>query len=458
MREAWTHYRMRWNVLSRQPFSMLVLLVSGLLMVWLWPHPTKAAWMNLKKPGASQAEMMALWCWLWPILASMFARGRTTGSSPKEAQIQFALPTLPLRLHTRVFAETAILLTLLVAAQVVHWLWYRPALADFALHSLLGLAMLLPFLVAWSTPARQSDTYFLRPLFLAILLYFALKLGRWDGVMSMLLLSGSLTLLAVGFIGRDLTWPWESWSSKATITLHREHRPAHRQFAHDLWSVPWAKFRWHLLLLLASLVAVLVAESLVKLPSFLLLTLSISTVCYLLFVIALRPLASELALGGLVPSTQGASGDFLRACSILPIARLKVVRSVYGYAFAVTAATVLFAYILIVAHSWIQTGSLLPVTRSGRPAFWLLWPLLVLPFCMAGGLVANITEARWTTIVTSIMVHLMAPVYILSDVVFQAMEGPTWGSAALVLTMASLAAIPPIRCLFEHHPKTLRSL
>lgn len=457
MKGAWTHYRMRWDVLSRQPFSMLVLLTSGLLMVWLWPHPTQAAWMDLKKPGASQAEMMALWCWLWPILASMFARGRTTGSSQKETHIQFALPTLPLRLHTRVFAETAILLTLLAVARAVHWLWFRPDLAEFALHSLLGFAMLLPFVVAWSTPARRSDTYFLRPLFLAILLYLALKLGHWDGLVPMLLLSGGLTLLAIGFIGRDITLPWEDWSSQTKLVLHREHRPAHQQFAHDLWSVPWAKFRWHLLLLLTSLVAVLIAESLVKIPSLLLLVLSISTISYLLFVIALRPLASELALGGLVPSTQGASGDFLKACSILPISKLKVVRSVYWYAFAVTAATVLFAYTLVVVHSWIQTGSFLPVTHSGRPALWLLWPLLALPFCMAGGLVANITEARWTTILTSIMVHLMAPSYIISDVIFRAMEGPSWGSAVLVLTMASLAAIPPIRCLFEHHPKALHS-
>jgi len=266
--------------------------------------------------------------------------------------------------------------------------------AQFSRHTLEGLVVVLPALVAWTMPGRAPQWAFARAAGLVVVQLLAARFGLLATPALCLVTSLALVALLLAPFGREWhRWRLSSRRRSATAVLARAAAPPHRRLVRDFLArpLPW---------LAAALVAqgiVLVAGLLVW-PGVRLLGEdspglvyfgSIVVLSFALSLIALRPMASAQAVAGLFGKPNYREGDFVTAWSVLPVRREWVLRGVYLHALLVSlfifalALGVNLLLAVVEHHRWAV------LDFEHNPAARLFVPLIAAVPCVAGFVAAS---------------------------------------------------------------------
>lgn len=445
MRGLRIHILSRLQSLCYRPLALGLLLLSVAPAIWLWPHPSFMGW-ALAEPSVPRMEFLVVWCWLFPILPALCIRGRVTGNA-RDVMTTLAIPTLPVRLQTRVIAELLLSVLLLLLARVIAYFLYTPPFVPFLEQTILGLCLFAPFLVAWATPTQHDSSYTLKPMFLALLLYSCMKLGWMHSNFVVLPICFGLAIAAWWTITWDVSLGVSKEKTSTPALRFRQARSPNAQFLRDLWLNPVQQFGWHLFGLGLVLAGLLVAEWFTTVPDIAVYVVSCLFVGFLIFVVALRPMGSQTALSGMARSYGGNPGDFLRACTLFPLSQRTILRSVYVYVLVVGLAAMVVVVGILAYYSILRTGELTLVSQTGRPLLGLLVTMFVVAPCLAGALTANLVGDRLATrLSTGVLVTLM-PLYALVHVGLHRNGGPAWVYYVLLAVFAVAGSIPPLRWL-----------
>ena len=457
-----THARIRFLAVLRDPSAVVVMLCTGLATYALWPQPMGPSGPRWEfRPGQLEPVGIAtmlifFWLWLWPMLAATAVGGRSSHPGRLGA-FQQVYPPLPVSTRGRLFAEIGVLFLFVLLVRVpgaflggfLHDFLGLPGSFEgtaayalrYAVSTLVGAAIMLPTVVAWTTPARSLNLLFARATAVALLEIVAMWLGLLATVPLAVATGLILSLVQLPLVGRE----WHVRSprlSRGEARLARPYRPPQRQLVRDfcLWPLP-------LTAALLMYQALLVAADRLVLPEVHLLGEDSPGLLYLGSMVALtigfgfvvlRPLGSNQALAGLVGKTGYRPGDMAGAWAAVPVRRHVLLRGVYLHGLLTTGLLWVAAVSTPVVSLWLERGVLDLGGRQGATIRDLLVPFVAVVPCIAGMLAASAAGSKGKAIVAALMMVLVLqghPALLMLRV-------PTAIRAVLLLVAAALGGLP----------------
>lgn len=247
------HLRTRLGAVLSSPFALFMSIVLGLTSLMMWPvfRPLPVSDME----GGIELLIRGLMIWLFPFMVAIFITGRMWVLGQGAGLATMILPTLPVSPRTRILAETAGGMILLLAPRLAAGLILQQVLAPGSIwqdaiasgtlwrDSLMGGLVLLPVLVACCAPAAKDWFQWTRSLAVAILMAGLATVG----LTASLVLTAAVTvpLAAMILAGNRLEPRFDPGDFRIGRARYRLHRPGIDplvRFRRDLWQRPLQKF------------------------------------------------------------------------------------------------------------------------------------------------------------------------------------------------------------------------
>jgi hypothetical protein len=428
MRSFWQHFSVRLKAGLTEPFTLLVLLFSGLASLIYWPDLVDsscaggALWMGMSDLSETRIELqdefgegfgmfiLLLWIFIWPMLSGNLMGGTAAGGKG-EGFISRPLPPLPIGARSRMLAEVLVVWVFVLAVRLpylflggfAHETFRFPGTymgdvafrTHFIQHTLVGAVIMLPTLLAWTGPAKTFHGYLARPFVFTLLLYAGMKLNWLATVSSCILFCLFLSLGVLLLVNRELTLPrLPDRSVPAKGSRYRMGQDPEIRLLKDqcLKPLPWT------LSLLALQAVLVVVDQCVELPRFGFYMGSALVLGFLFSMVALRPVSSLIIAAGFRGGLGYKSGDFMAAWSVLPLPREKVIRGVYLHGLLTGILIYVLALGVSALNTWLETGTWAICHEDGSPAGRFAVPFLALVPCLAGGLTGAAVGNRVSTI------------------------------------------------------------
>lgn len=404
MRSFLAHYRIQLMRLSRQPFTLAVLIFCGVASLFFWPglcDPDDPAGIvgNLVEDIDARG-ILFLWLITLSMMAGILLSGPISAGPRAELFSVRACPALPVGPKTRIAAEGLIIFTFIIAARGVVFLLGEevrlavplPGLATegagfrapFAADTAWGCLLILPFVLSWVAPAATTVYYISRPILLGCLFWVALELGYLAAPLLLLTTSLALCFATLQTAGREPTIRMlRKRSAGPPVLRFRTCRSPESQLRRDMWLGPLPAAA-----ALIGLEAVfLVLNQIVTLPRFGFYILSSLVFGFIFSMVILRPMGSQvIAMGLSSMSNIYDPGDYCAAWSVLPVRREAVTRGIYLHGLISGTAAWLLVLAVNLVNTWLKTGEVFFSDTEGDPAGKFFLPMIALVPCMAGGL------------------------------------------------------------------------
>jgi len=399
MRAIAIHLRSRLLALLGEPFSLAFLLFSCGISLFYWPGTTDS-WVLVDAAGGDLRALeavgvMLLWCYTWPLMATVPVGGSVTGTFRGDVMTVRAMPALPIGMRSRAVAEALLVVLVVFIVRLPFFFfegapfpnlnvsWETSQLGGlqerFVLQSVAGTGLIFAFLVAWTAPARTLGIYWARPFLMIALLYGAFSIGLLNTTAGCVAAGALLTIACLATLDVEISLPRIAvGSSEPAAARWRPARHPLVQLRRDFWLQPL-----RVAALLLSLEVVFLAFGMViELPEYGL-YFATSLVFGLLFsFVVLRP------LGCLVFSAGFEDGGFPAAWTVLPVAKHTVMRGVYLHGLISSIGLWIAIMGINALSTWIDSGQPGITDLDGDPAWRLLGPLAAIAPCLAGGVTA----------------------------------------------------------------------
>ena len=449
-----THARVRTLTLCRRPAALLMMLFVAGMSVLLWPRLVgpSGPWFGFKGLSSADTPFMVfiialMYLYLWPMIASLRAAGRATGFfSSGDDNVTLTLPALPVGPKARMAGEVIVVLAFVIAARVsVLPLLAASERAPFIGATISGALIMLPALLCWAKRTGSFELQSAMAFAVVLLESGAQKLGALSGWISLALVSMALSAAVVSFDGGRLRalriLPVRRAGRQSRV---RPSLPPEARFRRDLVVFPLRRFGFVYLGLFCLGAAIMLSPILFRLTFLIGMVLS-----FLMVLILLKPLGSNLLAWGLKGRRGVRPGDLYRALSVLPLKRETILRGIYLYTFAAAAAIWLGAFVLIAVRIYMTTGEpLWHATHTGGLNLFL-WPsLLLIP--AAAGFVVSAADGRRTLYYTSglaLFAMMTLPMMALSSLTplfGRESQAPVVIAIALLSGATVLAWFPPL--------------
>ena len=248
------HLRTRMTAVLRSPFALLMTTLLGAASVMMWPifRPLPV---NDMYSGGIEILIRGLMIWMFPFMVAIFITGRIWSLGEGAGLATLILPTLPVSPRTRILAETAggLLLLLIprLAAGFVMNVAFSPGTGGHAAaardslwrDSISGALILLPVLAACCAPAARDWFQWTRSLAVAVLMAGFVTVSPTDNLLITAAAALALTAALIAGYRMEPAFDLESLGRrKRDKVLYRAGIDPLIRFRRDLWQRPMKKF------------------------------------------------------------------------------------------------------------------------------------------------------------------------------------------------------------------------
>ncbi len=453
-----THYRIQLVRVTREPFTLLVLIFTAAASLFFWPglcDPDDAdGFLGHAIEGVDATGILFIWLIVLSMLSGILLAGPIVAGRKAEPFSIRAFPALPVGPGARNLAEAAVIVTFIVTARgAVLLLGERvpaaipfPGLGaegeDFRLayagETVWGCFLIFPFILSWVAPARATAYYVTRPILLGVLCWIALELGFLSSPGPLAGTSLVLSLITLLTAGKEPLFSGSRMNSSAVPVIRR--RPClspERQLRRDLWLGPLPAAA----LLIALEIVCLILNQVVALPRFGFYMLSSLVFGFILSFVILRPMGSSVIAMGLSSlSSYHKPGDFCLVWANLPVRREAVTRGIYLHGLVTGTGAWLFVLGVNLANTWLKTGELYFADTEGDPAGKFFFPMIALIPCLAGGLTC---AAKGDTFRGIVSLAAVIAVFIVHFGCLMA-RAPMELETGILIAVAAAGGIPPL--------------
>ncbi|MEJ2367398.1 MAG: hypothetical protein P8Z49_03365 [Acidobacteriota bacterium] len=454
---AFTHARVLLVSLFRRPASFVIMLIVAGATALIWPGLAAPGgpWFGIRGLGAMEAPLLALfvglvYLYLWPMVTGLRAAGGAAGLfSVGDGNVALALPALPIGPKGRMAGEILVVYGFVAAVRGLTLPFLASAdRAAYAADTLSGALVMLPILLCWAKATGNFDVQSGMAFVVILLELGAQKAGLLAGWWGLVFVSLVLSAVVLWFNAaslRKLRMSWREETSGASRV-----RPALEpvaRYRRDLVLMPLRRYGFVYLGMTCLGAVMMLVPALSRWMVLVGMVLS-----FLVVLVLLRPLGSNL-LGWSLKGRRGTQrGDLYRALSVLPLKRETILRGIYAYTAAAAAAIWFVAVVLVVLRLSLKTGS------PAWSALWtgdfsaFAWPALLFIPCAAGFIVATAAGHRALYIASgsALLAMLILPTMVLNflDVIYGKGSIVPGAVTLVILSVAALtASIPPLTLL-----------